>query len=104
MSDEIVYASCGGCSLPYHECCGKTVVGRVNFGPTRPADSGVPEAVEAFYQASKDKERIQQLEQYLEVLRDALSRCRGQWIHSVNADRCLEALAMTEQGGQKDAE
>jgi len=36
-----------------------------------------------------------ELRQRVHILREALDGCRGQWIHSVNAESCLKALAQT---------
>jgi len=41
-------------------------------------------------------DEVEQLKGRAEELFEALWRCRGQWIHSVNAEQCLAALANAE--------
>jgi len=41
--------------------------------------------------------RFKKVEQQRDELLEALKACRGQWIHSVNAQLCLDAIAKAEQ-------
>lgn len=42
-------------------------------------------------------ERMPELESENEELHEALSACRGQWIHSVNRQQCLAALGEEDE-------
>lgn len=64
---------CGKCGLPIH----KSEVGVRHMG---------------FTQAHSEGRCIELLRMRIDKLRAALTISRGQWIHSVNRNQCLEAL------------
>lgn len=48
-------------------------------------------------EAATELRRLAGVEQQRDELLEALERSRAQWIHSVNADRCLAAIAKAQQ-------
>jgi hypothetical protein len=55
-------------------------------------DPGPGDTFSVVYRSSEVDARIAELEHERDELRNALVVSRGQWIHSVNAEQCLQAL------------